>query len=49
MEVSTSGPFEESEFKVRNTTLLLVEGPDVPTTQNIKICLNVALMVKYEL
>ena len=49
MEISTNRQFEEAEFKVINTTLLLVEGLDAPRAQNIKSCLNCALMDKYDL
>ena len=49
MEISTNGTFGKAEFKVRNTTLLLVEGSYAPTPQNIKSCLNGALIGKYEL
>ena len=49
IEVSVNGPFQEPTFKIRKITLLIVEGPDSPTAQNIKSCLNNALMEKYEL
>ena len=49
MEVSVNGPLQGPTFKIRNIALLIVEGPDSPTAQNIKICLNNALMKKYEL
>ena len=35
------------QFTLKNVTLVLVEGPDHPNAQNIKSCLNEALVNKY--
>ncbi len=49
MEINNKGPFDSSLFNMKNVTLLLIEGLETPSAQNIKNCLNAALLDKYEL
>ena len=48
MEVNVNGPFQEPIFKIRNLRLLILEGSDSPTAQNVKNYLNDALVEKYK-
>ncbi len=49
MEMKEEGPFRTVEFYIRAVTLLLEEGPDIPSASNIRSCLNRALIEKYEI
>ncbi len=49
MEITNKWPFDGPQYNLKNMTLLFVEGPDAPNAQNIKSCLNAALLDKYEL
>ncbi len=49
ISVKEKGLFADAEFEIKTPTLLIVEGPDSPTPSNIRTCLNVALLQKYEI
>ncbi len=44
MEIINKEPFAGPHYNMKNMTLLLVEVPDAPNPQNIKICFNAALL-----
>lgn len=42
-------PFENIRLGLKNKILILVEGPESPSSSNIKVNINAALMLKDEL
>ncbi len=48
LEVVEKGPFASARFKIKNTTSVLTERIDEPSTKNIRSTINTPLIQEYE-